>query len=215
MAFVYAALILMGFCVFCLIAYSKIHWPYNLVIAVILFPLGVLTSRYSFNMMRRRGVMDILTGSLASYDLDNLEPVEGDGVFKITSNELPQALLEKKIPLNFTSISIWGDKIGRLLDSKQRLKSIAFEPEEKFLFLTFDSNCVLKIRNPRLILYGSSFFKILNATEVHWQIPTNDATHNHYSYIHDEKQIATKSNTKWKPHRFDLGIGMDAVYLQG
>ncbi|CAM1357609.1 hypothetical protein THALO_70065 [Tenacibaculum halocynthiae] len=29
------------------------------------------------------------------------------------------------------------------------------------------------------------------------------------------EKIYIKSNTKWKPHAYDIGIGMNALYLQG
>lgn len=68
-------------------------------------------------MMRRRGVISVMSGNNATYDLDELEPTSGDGILKFTPSELTEFFSEKKMNFNQgISISIWGDWEGRQLE---------------------------------------------------------------------------------------------------
>lgn len=56
---------------------------------------------------------------------------------------------------------------------------------------------------------------MIEAKEILWQIPAGPDSINQYNYLHTGEKIKTKSNTKWTPHNYDLGLGMNALYLQG
>jgi hypothetical protein len=98
--------------------------------------------------------------------LDELEPTEGDGVLKLTPEELLDSFLKNKIELGECTISIYGDWEGRKLNVRHKLTSVEFHSKKNILTLSFSDNCLLKIRNPKLIFYTSSYFKIVKATEI-------------------------------------------------
>jgi len=214
-AFFQALLPLLGFGVISAVIYSDLPTPYNILVSITLFILGIYVSLSIFNMMMRRGVISVMSADNATFDLDELEPTEGDGVLKLTPEELRNNFLENKIELGECTVSIYGDWEGRQLNIKHKLNSVEFNSEKNTLTLSFSDNCLLKIRNPRLIFYTSSYLKIIKATEILWQIPDDLRSHYQFSYLNTGKKIKTKTNTDWKPHDYDIGIGMNAIYLQG
>ncbi|MFT6842365.1 MAG: hypothetical protein ACJASR_001132 [Psychroserpens sp.] len=214
-AFFQAFLPLIGFSIVSALIYSDLPAPYNILISVTLFTLGIYVSRSIFNMMMRRGVLAVMSADNATFDLDELEPTEGDGVLKLTPEELLNSFLKNEIELGECTISIYGDWEGRKLNVKHKLTSVEFHSIKNTLTLLFSDNCLLKIRNPKLIFYTSSYLKIVKATEILWQITDDFRVYKKFSYLNTGKNIKTKSNTDWKPHDYDIGIGMNAIYLQG
>ncbi len=214
-AFFQALLPLLGFGVVSAVIYSDFQSPYNLIVAIPVLVPGIYISRSIFNMMRRRGVISVIAADNSTFDLDNLEPTEGDGVFKLTPEEVQSKFLKDKLELSACTVSIYGDWEGRQLNIQHKLKTVEFDSKINTLTLLFTDNCLLKIRKPRLIFSTSSYLKIVKATEVLWQIPDDFKAHYQFSYLNTGKTIKTKSNTDWKPHEYDIGIGMNAIYLQG
>jgi hypothetical protein len=214
-AFFQAFLPLIGFGILSAVIYSDLRAPYNILISITVFTLGIYVSRSVFNMMMRRGVIAVMSADNATFDLDELEPTEGDGVLKLTPEELLDSFLKNKIELGECTISIYGDWEGRQLNIQHKLKTVEFDLNNNTLTLLFTDNCLLKIRNPRLIFSTSSYLKIVKATEVLWQTPDDFKSHYQFSYLNTGKTIKTKSNADWKPHEYDIGPGMNAIYLQG
>lgn len=213
-AFFQVLLTLLGFCIISVVIFLDLNTPYNIITAIAVFIVGLFASRVIFNMMQRRGVVSVMTGDNASYDLDELEPSPGSGVMKLTPEELINLFSENELSFNQgLTVSIWGDWEGRKLDERHQIVDVEFEQEKNILTISFSENCSLKIKNPKLILLTNTYLKIVKAKEVLWQIPNND-TFCQYSYLNTSKIIETKSNTDWKPHKYDLGIGMNAIYLK-
>jgi len=194
--------------------YSELSFPYNLIVAAIVLILALTTSAKTFNMIRRRGVIATMVGNNASYELDELEPTQDSGVQKLNAKELESLFLENELELNPVKISIWADWEGRQLNKHHELQSIEFNDTDDILTITFLDNCLLKIKSPQLIMQATTYLKIVKAKEVLWQVP-NRSNSDRYTYLNTGKMIKTKSTTNWKPHKYDLGIGMQAIYLQG
>ena len=214
-AFFQSLLPLIGFGIIGLAIYTGLESPFNIIIAGIFIILGLFVSRLLFNMMRRRGIISVMSGSNSAYELNELEPVEGDGVTKLTPEELQNIFKENKFDLKECTLSIWGDWEGRQLDFKHKIQSIEYNSEKNILSIQFFDNCILKVKKPRVILSADSYLKIVKATEILWQVPENSGSYSQYSYLNSGGKIITKSNTDWKPHKYDIGIGMNALYLQG
>jgi len=210
-----ASLSLLVFWFFSTVIYLKVQSPYNIIMALVVLILGMFVSRFVFLMMTRRGILTTMTGNNASYDLDELEPVQGDGVIKLTAETLQNMNLENNLEFGAYKISIWGDWEGRKLDARHTIKSIDFDVDNRVLSFIFQNDCLLKIKNPSTILFAKTYLKIVNSTEVLWQIPGDNEEIKQYSYLNTGKEIKTKSNSNWSPHSYDLGVGMIAIYMQG
>ncbi|MDV7140432.1 hypothetical protein R3X28_16185 [Maribacter sp. TH_r10] len=215
-AFFQALLAFIGFGVIGVVLYSSFKSPYNVILALAVCILGLYLSRSIYIMMRRRGVIAVVSGDNASYDMDVLEPTASSGVQKLAPEELKQLFLENKVDFNNgLKVSIWGDWEGRKLDVRHIVNVVEYDIENKLLTIEFDDNCLLKVKGPSLILCSSNYLKIVKAKEVEWQIDIDFPPIHQYIYLNNGKEIKTWSNTTWKPHEFDIGIGMDAIYLQG
>ena len=214
-AFIQALLPFIGFGIISMVVYTDMKSPYNIFVAAVVIGVGFFASRSIFNMMRRRGVMATMSGNNSTYDLDSIEFTETDGVYKLTAQQVKDYFIDNKLAFKTGTVSIYGDWEGRRLDRKHHIKSIDFNEDKNVLTIIFADNCLLKIRKPRSIFVASTYLKIVKATEVLWQIPTIDNSYHQFSYLNTGKTINTKSNTDWKPHPYDIGIGMDAIYLQG
>lgn len=214
-AFFQALLTLVAFTFISVVCYAKLSVPFNILLALAFFSLGCYGSWSVFSMMKRRGVITTLSTVHQSPDLDVFEPSESDGVLKLTPEEVRNYFLQNKFQLNPCTVSIFGDWEGRQLNVRHTLKFVQFNPEKSILTLTFSDQCILKIRNPKLIFVTESYLKIVKATEVLWQVPNELESSYQYSYLNAKNKITTKSNTDWKPHQYDLGPGLNAIYLQG
>ena len=215
-ALVQSVLPLIGFAFFSLVILSELNSPYNYFFAIFTFGLGLFISRFVFNISRRRSLLSTMSSNQASPDLDTLLPTVGDGILKLSAKEL-QIMFETdqfNIVKEMT-ISIWGDWDGRKLNHKHELEHILFNEENDVLTFCFKDGCLLKVKAPENIFLASSYLKVLNAKEILWQTPSNNQMPNRYSYLKTKSGIKTKSNTQWKPHKFDMGLGMNALYMQG
>lgn len=214
-AFLQASLAFLGFCLIGLVFFSQLDAPYNYIAVFVNLFLGAYFGRMVFNMIKSHGVLAIMSGSRASYELDELEPVSGSGVFKLTAKELTTKFPEGKLRFNNGSVAIWGDSNGRLLEKKHQLKAINFDSENNVLNLEFFDDCLLIVTNPNLIMCTNTYLKFLKAKKVSWQIPKASGAIETFTYYNTGKTIKPISNTDWKPSEYDFGIGMNAVYLQG
>ena len=213
-AFFQALIAMFGFGILSVVSYSEIKSPYNIVVGAVILLIGLYLSKLVFNMVRRKGLIDVLSENTSSSEIDQLEPTSESSMLKMNSQELKQMFNENKLKFKRgVTIAIWGDNKGRALDINQKLSKIDFN--KNILTFRFSSNCNLKVKNPTQIFYTTDYLKILNAKEVLWETLIDSDTYNQYSYLNTGKQIITKSNTNWKPHTLDLGIGMNAIYLQG
>jgi len=215
-AFLQALFPLIGFGFISVVVYSDLSKPFNIIIALVFFIIGLFSSRSIFNMMRRRGVISVLSGNNATYNLDELNPTSGSGVFRLTPEELTNLFFENKLNFNQgTTVSIWGDWEGRQLDTRHHINDLTYNSENNILTIIFSDNCLLIITTPSIILYSTSYLKIIKAKEIIWEVPVKTNSKNQYIYLNTGEKIKTKSNTNWTPHKYDLGIGMNALYLQG
>jgi hypothetical protein len=205
----------LAFTFLALVFYAELGPPFNIIVGVLMISLGLIVSRMTFNLMRRRGVISVMSGDNSSYELDDLEPVAGDRVSELKPEELQSKFLSNDWSLDELTIAIWGDWEGRGLNIRHRLKSIDFCNKKRVLSLKFSDHCLLKIKKPQTILASSTYIKVIHANEILWQVPADSRTHHLFSYLNTGKEITTKSNTMWKPHKYDIGIGMNAIYLQG
>lgn len=204
----------LGFSICAFLMFGSLDAPLNIFVSFIILVIGFLISRNLFFLMKKRGVIEVMAGVSSSADLDNLEPVPGDGVCKIQSEELASLFFEGSLDFNGGAISIWGDHQGRLLEKDNVFRSIVYDSSRDVLTIIFTNSCLLKIKNPTTILYSTEYLKILNAKEILWKTPNDTGLENKYSYLNNGEIIVTKSNTNWKPHKYDLGLGQNAVYIQ-
>lgn len=216
-ALLQAIILIFFFGIFCLIAYSEFIYPYNIIITASIFILGLYVAKQLFNFIRRRGIIATMSGNNATYDLDELEPTSGCGVTRLSPEEIPKLFFKNNFNfINGVTISIWGDWNGRMLDAKHQFDSINFNSTNNILTIKFTDNYILKIKKPSMIFHSNSYLKIVKAKEILWQTPTDTNLNNHqFSYLNTGQEIKTKSNTKWKPQGYGIGIGMNALYLQG
>jgi len=214
-AFFHALLTLAGFIFISVVIYSEFSVPFNFICSLALFIFGSYASRSIFIMMKRRGVIATMSAVHQSSDLDVIEPSNGNGILQLTPEELRNHFIQSKLELNPCTVSIFGDWEGRQLDIRHSLKFVEFNSEKNILTLTFSDKCVLKIRKPKLIYFTTTYLKIVHAKEILWQVPNEPKTPSQFSYLNSKYKITTQSNTDWKPHEYDVGPGMDAIYLQG
>ncbi|WP_310992786.1 hypothetical protein [Aequorivita marina] len=214
-AFFQASLAFLGFCIIAVVFYSQVPSPFNYIAALASLLLGIYFGRMVFNMGRSQGVLATMTGSRASYELDELEPIPGSGVLKLTPNELTSNFADSVLPFNEGTLAIWGDTNNSLLSKRHQLKGITFDVENKILNLAFSDACFLEVKNPSLIMCADTYLKISRAKKVTWRIPNTDDGMDAFVYYNTGKTIQSTSNTNWNPSTYDFGIGMNAVYLQG
>lgn len=215
-AFFQALLAFIGFGIIALILYSDLEAPYNLIVPIGVVIFGLFASRSVFGMIQRRGVLEVMAGDNSSYELDELEPTTGSGIVKLSPQELVEQFKVGKVKFSYgITVAIWGDSKDRKLGNKHLIRSIEFNTLNDTLKLIFTDNCQLEIEKPIRIYCTSTYLKIVKASAIHWQIPIGTTVFYTYSYLNTGIKIETTSNTKWRPHKYDLGIGMNALYLQG
>ncbi|RFC55818.1 hypothetical protein [Brumimicrobium aurantiacum] len=208
--------LLSGFVFIGFIFYIDISSPLNIILTVFVLFLGIIASGLLFKMMLRRGVISVMSGTYASYDLDELEPNSTSNILKCKPKELVELFQVKKLEYaRGLSVSIWGDQVGRKLDVKHTLKAISYDDSLETLTIIFSDFCRLKIVKPNLVLSTKSYLKVVKAKEIIWETNLNEEEGKFYHYKNNGKKIETASNTSWKPHCFDTGIGIQALYMQG
>lgn len=175
-----------------------------------------MIARSIYIMMSRRGVIEVLSGGSSSYELDDLTPQEGGGILPYTPIDLMNAFQKKKtLELAKGTLAIWGDFEGWSLNKTHVIANILYNQETNVLTIEFDNQCLLKVKNPRMIYCTNSYLKIIKAKEILWQVTVPSEAIYTYSYLNTGNDIKTQSNTKWVPHKYDIGIGQNAVYIQG
>lgn len=214
MAIIQALLTFIGVAFIGLVFYSELSNPYNYISVSISLIIAIYLSSRVFRMISRRGYITTMTGDNASYELDNLKPVPGSGVTELTSDMLVKHFEQQSKNFSQYSIEIWGDTNAPRLKEKRNISEIQFDKNLKTLKISFDDNSELHIKNPRMIHHSISYLKIIKAQEVVWRIKENSQVLE-FHYLNNGSKIVTDSNTNWRPKHDDLGIGMNAIYLQG
>lgn len=213
LAVIQAVFTLLGFCILGVVFLDELSSPFNWIITTLLFFIGIYVSIKVYRIIMRRGYISAISGNNSTYELDQLKPIPGSGVFEFMPEELTQFFADDKLSIKKGSIAIWGDWDGRFLNKKHKLNIIQFD--KNILTLHFGEKCQLVIRNPLTIHCTDNYLKIINAKEVLWQVENEKGDYDKFCYLNTGERIETKSNTDWKPKREDLGIGMNAIYIQG
>ncbi len=213
LAFVQALITFTGFILISIVIYIETTSLIGKLIAILIALIGLYTSIVVYKLIIKRGFLTAMTGSDAIYELDNLKPIEGGGFIQVRADELAE-IFKNKIEKAFT-IKIWGDWNGRKLNNKHYISQITYEASEKELNISFHDKCFLKVLNPGIIHVSKSYIKIINADSVIWTVLSANQKEEYYEYTFSDNLIKTNTNTQWKAHKYDLGIGMNAVYLQG
>ncbi len=214
MATIQAILTFVGVAFIGLVFYSELSSPYNYISAAICVCIAIYLSVKVFRIIKRRGYIATITGDNATYELDNLKPNPGSVITELNGNTLAEHFKEQSLEFSKYTIAIWGDTNTLKLNKKRSISTINYNVTTKILTITFDEGNLLLIKRPAIIHHSSSYIKIIKAKEVVWSVNDNDQN-NEFHYINDKTKIITKSNRKWNPKREDLGIGMNAIYLQG
>ncbi len=215
LAFFQSLLAFLAVCLVGLIFYSELPLPFNIVVAIILFLVGAYVGLRVFKIISRRGYTSAASGDNASFELDSLKSTPGHGVSEVEPLELCNAFEDGKINLGKVTKSIWGDWDGRYLDKKDKIVSIKWDSLSQKLAVVFEDNKLLSVYHPRLIRYSRSYLKIIKAKEIVWEVVGLEGEHCEYRYTFSDNGIETSTNTHWKPKSDDMGIGMNAIYLQG
>ncbi len=208
---------LIPFSLFCLLGvllFLELSAPYHIIFSTLAILIGVIIGRFLFNMMRKRGVIAVMAGSNSTYNLDEL--TSHPDITVHSPKEL--AHLFSTYQLNFNksvTITIWGDWEGRALDKKHQLKSMIYNEELNYLTIWFKNHYAIRVKEAQTIMTSTDYIKIVKAKAIIWQTPSKYQKQNIYHYVNTGKAIKTKSNTTWQPHTLDIGIGMNALYLQG
>ncbi len=213
-AYYQALLFFLGVGIIGFVFYEELTIPYNIVVATMIVIIGFLGSRFIFHMIKRRGLISTMTGGNASYELDDLDPTEGIGVFKLNLVEFHQLYLDNSFKFGQGKVSIWGDHNGKLLEEYHLIEDVQLDELRQIMVLKFNTQCTLTIVAPRHIFYSKTYLKILKAQEIVWQTKDNNGQVHQYQYINGGNKLLTSSNTNWKPHKFDAGIGMNALYIR-
>lgn len=90
-----------------------------------------------------------------------------------------------------------------------------FNAKRQILTISFKDRCRLIIECPSDILYTESYLKIVKAKEICWRIQMDSNSIHYYNCLNLDHEIKTESNTRWKAHANDIGVGIQALYLQG
>lgn len=203
------------FCFIALVFYSEINPPYNLIAAGVNIIIGFVAFRFTYILMKRRGIIEIMTGSSATPDIDSLTPTPNSNVYKFTPKDLAFNFQQGSLRFSKGTICIWGDRKARKLNKQHEICSIIYNPAQKLLTIKFYDNYQLDIKEPKMIFETSKYIKIINAKSVKWTISDTKSSQSYFLYSMNNKSIETDSNTDWHPHKYDIGLGFDAVYLQG
>jgi hypothetical protein len=214
-AFTHSLLTFIGLGFLALAILGQMAPPVNYILSIIVLVAAFLAARSVFTMMQRRGVMSVLASNSASPDADDFQSLEENGIYKMHPRDLASHFSKAEFYLGECAISIWGDWEGRKLKEKNELISVSYSEVKNRLTFQFEGKKTLSIRNASDILLCETYLKIPRATEALWQYLVGMELFNQYSYLHSGNKIKTKSNTKWKPHKYDIGPGMNAIYLQG
>ena len=216
MAIVQAILTFIGISFIGLVFYSQLSSPYNWIFSIAISIIGFYLSFKVYRMIKRRGYIATASGDNSSYELDNLKPTPGSGVIELSPEELENRFNYGKIELSEVTVTIWGDWKGRRLNLRHEIRTIEYDVEKHILIFFFKDYCKLRIRKPHIIHFTTNYLKILKAHEIEWEVPNqNEPSPAKYHYLNVGIEIKTKSNTNWIPKSEDLGIGMNALYLQG
>ena len=215
LAILFSLLIIVPFVIIGFIFYQEVSNPVNIILVIATTLLGVKLAVTNYQMMISRGIFNILSYNNHSPELDDLIPTLSSGVTNLEANGFTQFQYIEFLTNKSYKISIWGDQNEKQLNIKHKLNQIAFDDKSKILTFNFDNGKVLKVRNPRKIFSTESYVKIMFADEVLWQFLNEKNQIKQFIYSNNGTKINTRSNTVWKPKRFDLGIGMHALYLQG
>jgi len=207
---------LIGSLIIATVVYYSLSSPFNLIAAIAVLVLGLYLARFVYQLILQRGLLSAMTGDNASYELDNLQPSIGSGTYVLSASDFVGSFNDDSCNIpKAVSLAIWGDSLDRGLDQKHTIKNVELDENENILTIKFKGGSSCLVRNPGQVMFSPSFIKVLTAKEISWRTISVDEESNSYSYLDTGKNIATRSNTDWTPKQYQVGRGMDALYLQG
>jgi hypothetical protein len=142
-------------------------------IAIIFLSGGFFLGYRVYKTVIGRGVIGFITAVSASPDLDNLEPSVNSNHKKYNIAEYIAAF-QKQENLFTTggSIRIWGNYTFSGFNDFNKIESIQ-SPDTNQLQITFCNGNVLEVWDPKSIIEGHTYFKVLYCNRIEW-IRTDD-----------------------------------------
>jgi len=212
--FFYGLITFIGFGFIAFVIIDQFLFPFNYIVGIVILILAYFAGRLVFLFMLKRGVLGTFSGANESPDLDN---IVSSSIIVFENLEESDGI-KNTLNLNFINkpckISIWGDYNGKSLASNLNVGKIELFESEKILSISFKGGNQLKIKNPSKIHVTSSYLKVIKSSEILWKDKQSNNSFHEYSYKIKNGKIITQSNTNWRPHRYDLGIGKNPLYIQ-
>lgn len=197
---------LLCFSVFVLIAlvfFDGTKTPLNFILSGITLLAGIKASQFVYNFYLRRG--GVISEKSEHYEHFTSEEFLVNNLSSLENQFLHNGLKKGHI-------RIWGDWKTTGLNQKHILVGVSYSSAENTLVFWFAGSWELTVKTPKKVFYSGTYFKVKSAEEVVWK--KEGEVLQKYIYRNAGKDLALSSNTDWKPHRYDMGIGADAVYIQ-
>lgn len=180
----------------------------SLIFATAIIAIGVFLGYKIYKTALNRGIISFMTSVVASPDYDNLEPSVNSNHKKYDISQFISAFHkgESLFP-NGTRLRIWGNYTFPGFNSYLEIKDIKSN-DLKTLEIFFGSGNKLKIWNPKNIIEGKSYFKILNCEKVEWKYP-DPARNKSVSAIFERQnnhiKVSTQRNIPIRKDSFQPG----------
>ena len=128
--------------------------------------LGIISSIWLFKVMHRKGAINLLGETRASYDLDHAMHQNDPNVSFGTVKEWVKNLNEGRTEFNGGQIRIWGFGTDYDLDKFHEL--LAPELISNKLTIPFKNGNQLQIDGANRLYYSETFIKFLEASRIIW-----------------------------------------------
>lgn len=187
----------------------------GIIVGVLILGLGVVAAYMTYSFTVSQGVLTAIGGETFSSDLDTLEPIESDGVRKLSAQALADNFAQGEHWFKGGTLRLWDDYKKRQLNESNVIESIHYDPDEEVLVIDFKNQNQLTVWHPAKIYEASTYLKIIRASKVVWKWDYQHQHQYYFEYVKEDKRIATRTNIDWIIGRFDLSVAHPAVIILG
>lgn len=195
----------------------------NMVGISICATLLILSTYVGYQIFRKIqiiGLIEFVTATTASPELDNLELSPSSSTKKRTAEEISHLISINQNLIQSGCIRIFNDWYGKPFELELVLDCSKYDSEQDLLTIKFNSGEFLEIFAPREIQESTTFLKIIDANRIKLSNANYGRSHiSERSYFLDYVKLAnsfeTKSNLDWRKPFFDVSLGSPALVIYG
>jgi len=190
----------------------------SLIISALILIFSFWLGFQIFKKIQSIGLIEFLTATHASPDMDNLQPSKESGIKCLDAIDYSNSFTEGTNLCKGGTLRIYGAWYGKPYENNRTIIATKFNQKTNTLEFTFSNFEKMVITNPSKIMEGEYYLKVMEANKISIRVNKDENESDKIEpsfleYTQSNKEIIIQSNMKNIKNHRDISLGSPALMI--